>query len=75
MDGLDRSNRISLLVFDWDQTLWDSWEVHWRAIDHAARGIGATTPTKQEIVASFSSRLEDQLGKLFGQSLDGATQG
>ena len=65
---------LSLLVFDWDQTLWDSWEVHWRAIDHAAQGIGATTPTEREIVASFSSRLEEQLGKLFGQSLDGATQ-
>ncbi|MBI2873138.1 MAG: HAD family hydrolase [Chloroflexi bacterium] len=57
---------IKLLVFDWDQTLLDSFAVHRDALRYAAHCLGLPVPTEEEIVRTFAGSLHEQLELLFG---------
>ena len=65
---------IRLLAFDWDQTLWDSWEVHRQSIRYAAERKGIANPTQSKIVSAFSSSLEEHLLRVFGPDYDGSVE-
>lgn len=54
------------MVFDWDQTLWDSWDLHLGAIQHAAGFSGNPVPSTQRILDTFGGALEDHLVRLYG---------
>ena len=43
--------RLLALIFDWDQTLLDSWSVHRDAIWHAATSLGLDPPREEEAFA------------------------
>ena len=47
------SGSPSLIVFDWDQTLWNSWDFHLKRIRGTADAIGAEPPSDQEVSSSF----------------------
>ena len=65
---------IRAVVFDWDQTLWDSWKLHLGAIRHAGSFSGHPVPSTQRILDTFGGTLEEHLARLYG-SLDGPMQG
>lgn len=55
-----------MVVFDWDQTLWDSWELHLRSLQYASQQMGLPAPSAQEVVAVYQGTLEDHLKRLYG---------
>lgn len=57
---------ISTIIFDWDQTLLDSWSVHRDALQHAARAQGVEPPDEKTVQLTFSGTLEGQIRTLFG---------
>ena len=59
---------ITTLIFDWDQTLVNSWGVHRDAIQHAARSLGLDVPSEQVLVTTFTGSLEEQLVTLFDRA-------
>ena len=59
---------LKAIVFDWDQTLWDSWAVHQGGIEYAAQSVGLPKPSKERIVATFKGVLEEHLAFLLGNS-------
>jgi len=71
--GMGIPGMYKAVVFDWDQTVLDSWDVHQSAIEHAARSVGLPVPSYKSIVASFTGRLEEHLAQLFVNT-DGLTE-
>ena len=64
---------LKAIVFDWDQTLWDSWAVHQGGIEYAAECVGLPKPSKERIIATFRGVLEEHLAFLLddnGESLE-----
>ena len=59
---------IRAVVFDWDQTLWDSWTLHLGAIQYAAGPLGLPEPSHQRILDTFGGTLEHHLARLYGAS-------
>ena len=65
---------IKAVIFDWDQTLWDSWKLHLGAIQHAASFAGQVSPSPERILDTFGGTLEEHLVRLYG-SLERPMQG
>ncbi len=61
---------LRALIFDWDQTLLDSWGVHRDAIRRVAGSAGLEIPSEEEIIGTFTGTLDEHLRLLFGQ-MDG----
>jgi phosphoglycolate phosphatase len=56
---------VRAIVFDWDQTLWDSWDLHHGAIAHAARSLGLPEPSADAIAGDIGASLEEYLNRTF----------
>ena len=65
---------VRAVIFDWDQTLWDSWTLHLNAIKHAADFVGRAAPSAQHVLDTFGGTLEDHLQRIYG-SRDGPMLG
>jgi HAD superfamily hydrolase (TIGR01509 family) len=59
-------HEIRAIVFDWDQTLWDSWTLHLRGIQHAAGSLDLPEPSPQRVLDTFGGTLEEHLVRLYG---------
>ena len=64
--------RPSLIVFDWDQTLWNSWNFHVEIIGRTATFMGVEPPSEEMVASSFIVPFVRHVGNLFPQNPDGA---
>ena len=56
---------MKLIVFDWDQTLWDSWDIHAMAARHAAGVLELPVPSEEWIASNFSVPFARHMEMLF----------
>ncbi len=72
--GTTPPSDVRAVIFDWDQTLWDSWTLHLNAIKHAAGFVGRAPPSTQHVLDTFGGTLEHHLLRIYG-SQDGPMRG
>ena len=65
---------MQLIAFDWDQTLWNSWDVHVRAAQYAAEVLGLPVPSEEWIASAFSVPIDRHMEMLFPRHTQEATQ-
>ena len=58
-------DKYKLLVFDWDQTLWNSWDLHVAGVWHAADLLGLARPPVKEIAPHYSMPIIRHIGEMF----------
>ncbi|MEE8442764.1 MAG: HAD family hydrolase [Dehalococcoidia bacterium] len=58
------------IIFDWDQTVLDSWRMHEAAIAHVARTAGVPVPTRKRTIDTYVGRLEEHLAVLLNHTSD-----
>lgn len=58
-------DKYKLIVFDWDQTLWNSWDLHVAGVWHAADLLGLSRPTEREIAPHYSMPIINHIGAMF----------
>lgn len=63
-----------LIVFDWDQTLWNSWNFHVKTIGRTASSMGVEAPSEEEVASTFIVPFVRHVGNLFPQNPDGAME-
>ena len=68
------SDAMKLIVFDWDQTLWNSWDVHVKAAQHAASTLDLPAPSEEWIASTFSVPFSRHLEMLFPTHTQEATR-
>ena len=66
--------RPSLIVFDWDQTLWNSWKFHVKTIGRTAASMGVEPPSEEMVASSFIVPFVRHVGNLFPHNPDGAME-
>ncbi len=49
-----RPGGLKAIVFDWDLTLWNSWDTHLELLRQTAGALGAPRPTADDVAAHFS---------------------
>ena len=64
---------MKLIAFDWDQTLWNSWEDHVKAAQYAAALVDVPEPSEQWIASSFSVPFARHLELIFPHRTPEAT--
>ena len=64
---------MKLIVFDWDQTLWNSWDVHVAAAQYAAGVMELPVPSEEWIASTFSVPFARHLKLIFADSTQQAT--
>lgn len=65
---------MKLIVFDWDLTLWNSWDCHVKAARYAAETLDVPPPKEDLIAAAFSMAFSRHLELLFPQDTQEATR-
>ena len=65
---------VELVTFDWDQTLWNSWDVHVAAAEHAAGALGTVAPSEEWIASNFSVPFARHMELLFPRDTAEATR-
>ena len=65
---------MKLIAFDWDQTLWNSWNVHLMAAQRAADVLDLSTPSEEWIASTFSVPFSRHLEMLFPHNTRQATR-
>ena len=68
------ANRPGLIIFDWDQTLWNSWNFHVKTIGRTASSMGVEPPSEEEVASSFIVPFVRHVGNLFPHNPDGAME-
>ena len=61
-------NKYKLIVFDWDQTLWNSWDLHVTGVWHAADSLGLPRPPVEEIAPHYSMPIINHIGEMFPEN-------
>ena len=69
-----RPARPSLIVFDWDQTLWNSWNFHVKTIGRTAESMGVEPPSEETVASTFIVPFVRHVGNLFPHDPDGAME-
>ena len=64
---------MKLITFDWDQTLWNSWDIHVMAAQHAASSLRQPLPTEEWIASTFSVPFGKHMELLFPTRTQEAT--
>ncbi len=57
---------IKAVIFDWDLTLWNSWDIHVWLMSKTADGLGLPRPKKDEIAREYSRPFLQHLAWFFG---------
>ena len=59
--------RRGVVVFDWDLTLWNGWDLHIQGVGHVADRLGLPTPSPQAVADGYSyyGPFDDNLASLF----------
>ena len=65
---------MKLIAFDWDQTLWNSWDLHLMAAHHAARAVGQPEPSEDLMASTFSVPFARYLEMVFPRDTQEATR-
>ena len=65
---------MKLIVFDWDLTLWNSWDCHVKAARHAAETLDLWPPQEELIASAFSMAFARHLELLFPEDTQEATK-
>ncbi len=65
---------MKLITFDWDQTLWNSWDVHVEAAQYAARQRDLPIPDKKWIASTFSEPFARHMELIFPHDTREATK-
>ena len=65
---------MKLITFDWDQTLWNSWDIHVEAAKYAAGVLDLPTPAEEWIASNFSVPFARHMEMLFPQLTEEATR-
>ena len=65
---------MKLIAFDWDQTLWNSWDVHVMAAQYAAGVLDLPAPSEERIASAFSVPFNQHLELLFPHNTHEATR-
>ena len=60
--------KYKLIVFDWDQTLWNSWDLHVTGVWHAADKLGLPRPPVEEIAPHYSMPIINHIGEMFPEN-------
>lgn len=51
---MDQRDGLKAIVFDWDLTLWNSWDTHLELLRQTADFLGAPRPQAEEVAARYS---------------------
>ncbi len=62
----------SLIVFDWDLTLWNSWELHIQGLWHVADHLGLPRPLAEAVAPRYSVPFADHVAGVFPGQLEAA---
>ena len=65
---------MKLIVFDWDLTLWNSWDSHVKGVRHTAEALALEPPEEELIASTFSVAFARHLELLFPQHTQEATK-
>ena len=65
---------MKLIVLDWDQTLWNSWDIHVMAAQHAEHVVEIPEPSPELIASNFSVPFARHLELLFPKHTAEATR-
>ena len=65
---------MKLIAFDWDQTLWNSWDLHLMAAQYAARVVGLPEPSEELMASTFSVPFARYLEMVFPSDTQEATR-
>ena len=64
---------MKLIAFDWDQTLWNSWDIHVQAAQYAAGVVELPCPPVPLIASTFSLPFARHMESLFNDKIREAT--
>ena len=57
---------MKAVVFDWDLTLWNSWDLHLRLMHQTADALGLSRPEARDVAQQFSIPFAQHLAWFFG---------
>ncbi len=61
---------VKAVVFDWDLTLWNSWDIHLWLMRRTAAALGSPIPSATDVAREFHRPFYDHLILFFGQDFD-----
>ena len=62
---MTRGDGLKAIVFDWDLTLWNSWDTHLHLLGQTADALGASRPDQADVAARFSMPFLKHLESFF----------
>ena len=63
------ASTLKAVIFDWDLTLWNSWDIHVYLMDITADDLGQSRPVKGDIAREYSRPFLEHLAWFFGDEL------
>jgi HAD superfamily hydrolase (TIGR01549 family) len=63
-------NGLKAIVFDWDQTLYETFPLHRAGIEHAARECGRGVPSVGAIINGYAATIEEHIQTVLGLPLE-----
>ena len=67
---IDFMNTIKCVIFDWDQTLYETFPVHMAGIQHAALECGRDVPSPADIINGYAATIEEHLEAVLGSPIE-----
>ncbi len=64
------ASTLKAVIFDWDLTLWNSWDIHVWLMGQTADDLGLPRPEKSDIAREYSRPFLQHLGWFFGEDQD-----
>ena len=61
---------MKAIIFDWDLTLWNSWDIHVWLMQRTAETLGLPSPDQSAIAQGYSRPFPKHLAWFFGDDLD-----
>ena len=53
------------MIFDWDLTLWNSWNIHIQGVRYIADSLGLARPSRNVVAEGYHGPLDEHLSGLF----------
>ncbi|MFQ6027602.1 MAG: HAD family hydrolase [Dehalococcoidia bacterium] len=61
---------LKAIIFDWDLTLWNSWDIHVWLMAQTAQRLGQPNPSLPELAREFHRPFYEHLTWFFGENLE-----